>query len=298
MIHVSDYGCVRVWTLDRPAVHNALNTGTLQALAHAAAEAKDDPSIRAAVLTGAGRYFSAGGDLRELHAVRTAEAAGAFSDAGFAVTRAFEALPFPVICALDGSALGGGAELALACDMRIASPSASLTFKHARMGVTPAWGTTARLAAIAGASTAARVLMTGQEISAEQAFRMHLIDAVAGDGPNEPDDLAGLVPIARSTPNSETSVYSVHASEQRIALRTAIRWGYDIAQGSPNAIASMKRLLARGPQSPLPGDSHESARANERASFVAAWLHADHAEALDAFAHRREPRRSPRAPKT
>src|SRR5690606_19964298 len=89
-----------------------------------------------------------------------------------------EGLPVPVLCALNGAVIGGGSEIALACDLRIAEPHASLTFKHAAMGVSPGWGGLARLCTLVGYSTAARLLFTATPLSAEDALRVGLVDEV------------------------------------------------------------------------------------------------------------------------
>ena len=138
--------------------------------------------------------------------------------------RALEDLDVPVIAALPGPAYGGGAELAVACDLRIADPKAKISFKQVRMGVTTAWGTIPRLVSLCGHSTAARLLYTAQEIGAVSALGMGLVDAV---------------------------------SEAGGAVAGALAWASDIAQGSPGAVASMKALLRESRQSIV---SHERGR--------------------------------------
>ena len=203
-------GAVVVWTIDRPEAKNALDHGTLNALMAAVQTAGADGTARAAVLTGAGDTFVSGGDLRELRDRNTPQDAEHFSELGFTLCRAIAELPFPVVCALPGAAIGGGAELALACDLRIADVRAKIAFKQVRMGVTTAWGTVPRLVAAVGAGTAARLLYAAHEVGAAEAKAIGLCDEVTESG---------------------------------LARATALAWASDIARGSPKAIADMKRLV-------------------------------------------------------
>jgi enoyl-CoA hydratase len=240
-----------VWTITRPEAKNALNRDAIEQLLRAADDAGKDPTLRAVVLTGEGDTFVSGGDLRELRDAVTAKQAEEFSEAGAALCAKLEALPVPVIAALPGPALGGGVELALACDLRVADARARLSFRQVRMGVTTAWGSVARLVALVGRSTAARLLYTSHEISATDAKTVGLVDEVVSNG-------------------SCTEV--------------AIAWALDVTHGSPTAIASMKALLrtACAPSDAL--------AAEERRRFVGTWTSADHTEAMDAYFARRPPK--------
>ena len=153
-------------------------------------------------------------------------------------------LHVPVIAALPGPAIGGGAELAVACDLRVADPSARLSFKHARMAVTTAWGLLPKMVTMVGHATASRLLILGHELDAQEALRVGLVDAVSGEGR---------------------------------ALDAALAWAGDVAGGAPRAIASIKALLrdalaVRGAHRRL-----------EQRRFVEAWASADHHEAVEAF---------------
>ena len=209
MFHTEVTGDVVRWTIDRPRQKNALDRATLGALAAAVREAARGP-YRAAILGAKGEIFVAGGDLKDLDG-HAAEDAAYLSDTGAALTNALVALPFPVIAVLNGPAIGGGAELAVACDLRIAHPRARLSFKQVRMGVTTSWGMVPRLVALAGAGTAARLLYTAHDVPAEECLRLGLVDAV---------------------------------DEEADAL--ALRWAADIAAGAPGAIAATKEILNAG----------------------------------------------------
>lgn len=208
MLHIERQDHVVVWTIDRPAAKNALDHATLASLLDAVRDAENDRDVRAAVITGGGDAFVSGGDLRELRGRHSRPDAERLCDAGHALTSAIWNLPFPVIAALTGPAVGGGAELALACDMRVAEPRARIAFKQVRMGVTTAWGSVPRLVALVGAGTAARLLFTAREVGAAEARDLGLIDEVVAD-----------------------------------ARATALDWAREIALGSPKAISDAKRLL-------------------------------------------------------
>ena len=250
MLRIEREGPVVVWTLDRPEARNALSSALLGKLVEAIEAAAADGSVRAAVLTGRGA-FASGGDLQELRDKSTPADAAYLSDAGEHVCRRIGELHFPVIAALGGVAIGGGAELALACDMRIADDSARICFKQVRMGATTAWGTLPRLVALVGPGAAARALYTSQELSAVEARAMGLVDWVAEPG---------------------------------AAVVTALAWGQDIAAGAPAAVAEMKALL-RGAQAAL----YAHVRPFEREAFVRTWSGPEHLEAMAAYFARRTP---------
>jgi enoyl-CoA hydratase/carnithine racemase len=255
MIRVERQGPCVVWKIARAEAKNALSEDILTALNAAADAARHDASIRAVIITGEGRAFASGGDLRELRGRYTEADARQFAYLGESLCYKIEQLPVPVIAAVGGVAFGGGAELALACDMRIADGSAKFSFKQVRMGVTPAWGSVSRLVRVVGAGTAARLLYAAHEVNGAEAKITGLVDEVTAEG--------GCV-------------------------TTALAWGYDIAQGSPNAVAEMKRLV-RSATLPRP-----DFRDDERARFLATWTSMDHIEAMNAYFERRPPRWEPR----
>jgi enoyl-CoA hydratase len=210
VLRLERVGAFAVWTIDRPQTKNALDEKTMEALLSATRSARTDPALRAIVLTGAGDAFVSGGDLRELRDKNSVADAESFADAGSELCAELERLPVPVLAAIPGPAFGGGAELALACDLRIGDPAARISFKQVRMGVTTAWGTTSRLVAVVGAGAAARLLYTAQEIAADAARELGLLDAVSAPGG---------------------------------AVAMALSWAEDIALGAPGAVAEMKGLV-------------------------------------------------------
>lgn len=174
-IRVERHGAVAVLTLDRPATLNALDRGLLEGLAQTFQQL--DGEVRAVVLTGAGKAFVAGADIRAMAEMTPAEAL-AFSRFGQGVFDRIAAHPCPVIAAINGFALGGGCELALACDLRIGSDRAKLGLPEVGLGVVPGFGGTQRLARLVGPGAAKRLLFTGEVLGAEAALALGLLDEV------------------------------------------------------------------------------------------------------------------------
>jgi enoyl-CoA hydratase/carnithine racemase len=165
-------------TLDRPDKLNAINEVMLQELSEATDNLEEDANVRCIVITGEGeKAFSAGADLTELQKL-TQETAAEFSVKGQQVFSKLEKLSKPVVAAINGYALGGGLELALACDFRIAADSAELGCPETKLGFIPAWGATQRLPLAVGLSYAKRLLMLGDRIQADEAYKMGLVDKV------------------------------------------------------------------------------------------------------------------------
>jgi enoyl-CoA hydratase len=166
----------------RPKVLNALNKATVEELRHAFQAAKDDLEVRVVIVTGEGdKAFIAGADIQEL-AVQTAVTCKEYSQGGQAVINLIENLGKPVIAAINGFALGGGCELALACTIRLAAPNAKFGQPEVKLGIVPGYGGTQRLPRVVGKSAAMRLLVTGDIISAEEAYRIALVDEVVAEG--------------------------------------------------------------------------------------------------------------------
>lgn len=163
-------------TFNRPKVLNALNRKTVEELEHALLDARDDASVRVLILTGAGeKAFVAGADISEL-AVQTPVGGKEFSLFGQGVMHLLETIGKPSICAINGYALGGGCELALACSIRIASKSAKLGQPEVKLGILPGYGGSQRLARLCGKGVAHEICLTGEMISAEEAQRIGLVN--------------------------------------------------------------------------------------------------------------------------
>ena len=186
-----------VWiTINRPQKHNALARPVLDALAAAVRKAGNDESTRCIALRGAGdKYFAAGGDLVDLASVRTDEQIDAMSDQATAALDSVRNCPVPVIAYVNGDALGGGAELALACDMRLMASHARIGFIQGRMGITSAWGGGPDLIALVGPARAMRMMARCEMINASLALSWGLADLEVRDGADGDDVKAFLKPL-------------------------------------------------------------------------------------------------------
>lgn len=168
---------IAVVTIDRPPV-NALNFQTVGELEHAFAQLAKDPALRAVIVTGAGdRAFVAGADIKEFPGL-TREAGVEMSRRGHAVMGRIAAFPRPVIAAVNGLCLGGGCELAMACDIRIASDAAKFGQPEVNLGLIPGYGGTLRLARLVGPAVAKELLFTGRIIDAQEALAIGLVNRV------------------------------------------------------------------------------------------------------------------------
>jgi enoyl-CoA hydratase/carnithine racemase len=164
--------------LDRPNKLNAINNLMLDELSEAIDNAEKDPEVGCIIVTGSGeRAFNSGADIKELQKL-TSETAKTFSVKGQQVFSKLEESSKPVIAAINGYSLGGGLELALACDFRIAADCSTFGFPEAKLGFIPGWGATQRLPAVVGLSNAKRLIMAGDMILADEAYRIGLVDKV------------------------------------------------------------------------------------------------------------------------
>ena len=179
MIDVSSDGGVCVVTIDRQDALNALNVETLTELRDRLREVAADAGVRAVVLTGAGeKAFVAGADIKYMSGLDP-EAAKGWGALGHEAGRLLETMPKPTIAAINGFALGGGCELALACDIRYASSRAKLGQPEINLGIVPGWGGTQRLARVCGIGVAKELIFSGRTVDAEEALRIGLVNALA-----------------------------------------------------------------------------------------------------------------------
>jgi enoyl-CoA hydratase len=169
---------ILVITVDRPKVLNALNAQTVDELRRAFNDARDDDSVKCIILTGAGeKAFVAGADISEL-AQMTPITGKVTAEKGQRVFRSIERSTKPVIAAINGFALGGGCELALACHIRIASENAQLGLPEVTLGIIPGYGGTQRMARLLGKGRALELILTGDRIKAAEAERIGLVNRV------------------------------------------------------------------------------------------------------------------------
>jgi enoyl-CoA hydratase/carnithine racemase len=168
-----------VITINRPHARNAIAPATMDELEKALVAAASDVTVRALVIRGAGdRAFISGGDLKELNAIRTEDQAIAMALRMRGICDRIADFPGPVVAALNGHALGGGAEVAVAADIRIAADDIKIGFNQVRLAIMPAWGGAERLAALVGRSRALLLAGTGKVLTAAEAQQMSLVDEV------------------------------------------------------------------------------------------------------------------------
>jgi enoyl-CoA hydratase/carnithine racemase len=205
-VRVEQRGPVAVWTIDRPDRMNALSRATLLALGRLAREASENDSIRAVVVTGEGdRAFCAGADLKERQAMSEADVRVqlALYRSELAV---LDDCPKPVVAAINGAAIGGGLELALACDLRVAAAHAVLALPETSLAIIPGAGGTQRLPRVVGEGRAKELVLLGRRLSADEAFAWGLVNRVVPAGASVVDDaIAFLAPISDGAPVAQAA---------------------------------------------------------------------------------------------
>jgi methylglutaconyl-CoA hydratase len=251
-VHVERDGRVAWLVLNRPEAANSLSRALVAGLRAALDQLATDAEVSVVVLTGAGgKAFCAGADLKERRGM-TLDETRVFLDELGALAQAIEDCPRPVIAAIGGAALGGGFELALAADFRLASEAATLGLTEVRLGIIPGAGGTQRLARLCGLAVAKELVLTGRRIDAPTALRLGL--------------LSGVFPSGR--------------------LRAAVtKLAAELGAAGPLALTEAKRAIDRGAGLPLP-----QALAVERAGYEKVLASEDRNEGLRAFAEERPPR--------
>lgn len=176
-VHISIENKVATLVIDHPPA-NALNDAVISDLDAAVNAVASDPDVKVIVITAEGRFFVAGADINQLDTIRDAANGEALAANGQRVFSKVEQLTKPVICAINGMALGGGCELAMACHMRIAADSAKLGQPEISLGIIPGYGGTQRLTRIVGPSKATELILTGDMVDAGEALRIGLVNTV------------------------------------------------------------------------------------------------------------------------
>jgi enoyl-CoA hydratase len=231
--------------LNRPEKHNPLSRAVLARLRAIFDEHRNDEALACVVLTGAGgKYFAAGGDLRDLSSVRETADARQMAEEARSALDAVRNFPVPVVALVNGDALGGGAELALACDLRVMREGAHIGYVQGRLAITSGWGGGPDLCAVVGPARALRMMSRCESVPAATALAWGLADAVAPAEAMEAALQAFIAPMIEQT-------------------RTAL-CGF-----KAQALADRR------------GEPYEARRATEHDYFVAAWTSAEHWAAAD-----------------
>jgi enoyl-CoA hydratase/carnithine racemase len=251
-LRIEDRGQLRVVTIDKEAQLNVLSRALVAELAQAARQAAVEAGLRAVVVTGAGhRAFCAGANLKERQGWSEDEVRRWLSEL-HAGLREIERCPKPWIAAINGLALGGGCELALACDLRVIDPSAHIGLTETKIGVIPGGGGTVRLARLVGMGRAKDLILTARRVEAQEAMALGIVDRISPAG--------DVVPAA-------------------LALAG------EIAANAPVAVAAAKQAIEEGWDLPL-----DAALERERFHYEKPLLSEDRLEGLKAFAEKRPPR--------
>jgi len=249
LIRVDREDAVAVVTVDRQDALNALDVATLTELRDRLRELAADDDVRVVILTGAGeKAFVAGADIKYMSGLDVDEAK-AWGALGHEAGRLLETMPAPTIAAVNGFALGGGCELALACDIRYAATNAKLGQPEVNLGIIPGWGGTQRLARVCGLGVAKELIFTGRVVDAEEALRIGLVNAVHDPVLEKAREVAAL-----------------------------------LASKSPIALRLMKELTNRA----LGGD-HAANLEAEGDTFGELFSSEDAREGLTAFVEKRDP---------
>jgi enoyl-CoA hydratase len=250
LIQVEREEAVAIVTIDRQEALNALDVATLTELRDHLRELADDDAARVVIMTGAGeKAFVAGADIKYMRGLDV-DRAKEWGALGHETGRLLETMPKPTIAAINGFALGGGCELAVACDIRYASSGAKLGQPEVNLGIIPGWGGTQRIARLCGLGVAKELIFTGRIVDAEEALRIGLVNAV-----HDP------------------------------VLDKAREVGALLASKSPIALRLMKELANRA----LAGDHMQNLQA-EGEAFGELFSSEDAKEGLAAFVEKREPK--------
>ena len=251
-LRTEDRGPVRVLTIDGEARVNVLSRAIIAELAEHARKAAADEQIRAVVLTGAGsRAFCAGANLKERRAWSEDDIRRWLGEL-HAKLREVERCPKPWIAAINGLALGGGCELALACDLRVMDPAAQIGLTEVRIGIIPGGGGTVRLARVIGLGRACDLILTARRVEADEALQIGLVNRISAAGDS---------------------------------VSAAVALGNEIAANAPIAVAAAKASIEDAWDLAL-----DAALEREREHYERALCSADRLEGLAAFAEKRPPR--------
>jgi enoyl-CoA hydratase len=250
-VDVERHDGIAIVPMTRPEALNAFNSEQLAAMVETFRSLRSDREVRCVVLTGSGpRAFAAGADIKQMVDMSSEEGL-TFGRLGHAAANAIEGLPQPVIAAVNGFALGGGSEIALACDFRLASENAVFAQPEVGLGIVPGWGATQRLTRLVGPGVAAELILTGRRVKADEALRIGLVNAV--------------LPLDELLPE-------------------ATKLAKQIATNSPRAVRGAKRLMHLAFNGQIASGLETEVRL-----FGESFGTADQREGMSAFVEKRSP---------
>ncbi len=250
LVHVEKENQIAVVTLNNPEKFNILSRDMLDTLENVFEELRDDSEVRVVILTGSGKAFAAGADIKLMSGLDALEA-WRWAQRGQEVFKLIEESPKPVIAAVNGYALGGGMEMAMACDLRIAADTAIFGQPEVQLGLIPGFAGTQRLQRLVGYGWAMRLILTGERIDAQKAYEIGLVEEVV-----EKDRL----------------------------LDRAKELAKEILKGGPQALAVAKEVIHRGREM-----NFDSACAYEAQAFGLLFATGEPQEGLKAFLEKRKP---------
>ena len=244
-IQVEPQEDVAIIRINRPEALNAMNTDVISELSRAIDIVGVDDGIKVVIITGAGdRSFCAGADISYMVDIdpMTAER---YASSAQSVLNKIEKLEKPVIAAVNGFALGGGCELAMVCDLRIASSNAKLGQPEVTIGIPPGWGGTQRLMRIVGPAKAKELVFTGKMITADEAFQIGLVNNIVSL--NSEDELSPEIPAGENDKEKEKVRAKSIAKQLNMKLMAeCVTMAKEIAKNSSNAVKVSKMLINRG----------------------------------------------------
>lgn len=248
-VAVTRQGHAAVVTLDRPDRSNALDRATVGELGRIGRELGADPGVRAVVLIGSGdRAFCAGADLKERESMSLDEVR-AMLDAYRKELAWLGASPFPVVAALNGAALGGGLELALTCDLRVAAAHAVLGLPETSLAIIPGAGGTQRLTRLVGYAHALELILLGRRLTASEAFACGLVNRVAPEGAEVlGDTLAWLAPLLDGSPIAMRAALSAVRAAQTEPLEAGLdaeRRAYETCLTSEDRVEALRAFAEK-----------------------------------------------------
>lgn len=244
-IQVEPQEDVAIIRINRPEALNAMNTDVISELSRAIDIVGVDDGIKVVIITGAGdRSFCAGADISYMVDIDPMTAEG-YASSAQSVLNKIEKLEKPVIAAVNGFALGGGCELAMVCDLRIASSNAKLGQPEVTIGIPPGWGGTQRLMRIVGPAKAKELVFTGKMITADEAFQIGLVNKIVSL--NSEDELSAEIPAGENDKEKEKVRAKSIAKQLNMKLMAeCISMAKEIAKNSSNAVKVSKMLINRG----------------------------------------------------